>query len=298
MERDNKSFTLKKGYTKPFIGIDEQIRLLQSRGLIINDIDNAREILKRTSYYRLSGYSLSMRNNDVFDTGTTIDKVYEVYRFDDAFRKLILSYTAPVEVSFRSYISYEHSRLYGPLGYMDACNFNESRYHESFLERLEEDIARSDDVFVDHYKNDRGGVFPIWVAIECCSFGELSKLYKNIKPGDKSLIAKRYSKVPRAYVENWLQALVYARNIAAHNGRLYGRWLRSIPVKLPNRLKSTVDQKSVFAVIFAMHKLQPTDKLAEALIRDISSLFEKYHAADKKMLGFPDSWLDILRNNR
>lgn len=47
---------------KPYLTIDEQIKLLSSdRGLIIDDINKAKEALLNLNYYRLSGYSLTLR---------------------------------------------------------------------------------------------------------------------------------------------------------------------------------------------------------------------------------------------
>lgn len=46
---------------KPFRTIDEQIDILRSRGVIIDDIETARKALETISYYRLSGYSYPFR---------------------------------------------------------------------------------------------------------------------------------------------------------------------------------------------------------------------------------------------
>lgn len=49
------------GSVKPFKSYDEQVELLISRGLLVNDKENAKAILKRMNYYRLSAYSLTLR---------------------------------------------------------------------------------------------------------------------------------------------------------------------------------------------------------------------------------------------
>lgn len=50
---------------KDFKTIDEQIEILRSRGLIIEDETEAKDFLFRNNYYRISGYSLTLRKNDV-----------------------------------------------------------------------------------------------------------------------------------------------------------------------------------------------------------------------------------------
>jgi hypothetical protein len=42
---------------KPPLTIDQQIKLLKSRGLLINNTDYAKKILSQVNYYRLSAYS-------------------------------------------------------------------------------------------------------------------------------------------------------------------------------------------------------------------------------------------------
>ena len=44
---------------KPFKSINEQIDILKERGLIINDIPYAYNVLSHVNYYRLSGYTLT-----------------------------------------------------------------------------------------------------------------------------------------------------------------------------------------------------------------------------------------------
>ena len=51
---------------KDFKTIDEQIEILRSRGLTIEDETEAKDFLLRNNYYRVSGYSLTLRKNDVF----------------------------------------------------------------------------------------------------------------------------------------------------------------------------------------------------------------------------------------
>lgn len=80
-------FKLNSGPTKPFRTLEQQLEILKGRGLIIKDKANALNILSRTNYYRFSAYSLTLRNEDVFDPDASFDAVYELYRFDDALKK-------------------------------------------------------------------------------------------------------------------------------------------------------------------------------------------------------------------
>ena len=70
----------------------EQIDLLRSRGMCIEDEAEARRILERVNYYRLSGYWYSYRQPpsdgsqrlDTFVEGTSFAEVVSLYEFEPA----------------------------------------------------------------------------------------------------------------------------------------------------------------------------------------------------------------------
>ena len=47
--------------TKPFKSYEEQVSILQSRGMGIDDPAHAAEVLRTHNYYRLSGYGLRVK---------------------------------------------------------------------------------------------------------------------------------------------------------------------------------------------------------------------------------------------
>jgi len=52
--------------SKAFKTIDEQLETLRSRGLTIADDTKAKEFLLHNNYYRISGYSFTLRKYDAF----------------------------------------------------------------------------------------------------------------------------------------------------------------------------------------------------------------------------------------
>ena len=49
--------------SKTFKTVDEQLEILRSRGLVVDNDIKAKEFLFYNNYYRISGYSLTLRNN-------------------------------------------------------------------------------------------------------------------------------------------------------------------------------------------------------------------------------------------
>ena len=280
---------------KPFKTYEEQLTLLkEEKSLTINNELKALEILKCKNYYRISAYFLTLMKDGKFYDGVTFDNVYELYNFDVDLRSFILSYTAIIETYFKAIIAYSHSQSYSPLGYLDYNNFDNNHFFDEFIESVERDISRSDDAFVAHHKTHKNNTYPFWVITETLTFGDLSKLYKNLKADDRQQISKSTVNVGRVYLENWLQAVSVARNIAAHNGRFYNRKMKSVKIKLPNGLKDKVENDSVFAYIFAMKKLLYNEKEKQKFIFELENLFKKHNFVDSKYLGFPKDWTNML----
>lgn len=77
---------------KPFKSLEEQVEILKSRGLIIEDTQFAISTLKYINYYRLSAYSLTLRSNDKFTECATFENVMQLYNFDGDLRNCLMKY--------------------------------------------------------------------------------------------------------------------------------------------------------------------------------------------------------------
>ena len=107
-------------YTKPALTFEEQIALLKSRGLVIDDEQRATRHLSNVSYYRMSAYMLSFKKLDAdeivldeFEEGTTWDNVYDLYKFDRKLRLLIFDAIERIEIALRTQVIYQLSHKYG-----------------------------------------------------------------------------------------------------------------------------------------------------------------------------------------
>ena len=91
---------------KQFKTIDEQIKILESRGLIIDDREKAKQSLSNLNYYRLSGYTLTLRKNDRFYKNVKFSEVMQIYNFDMELRAALMYLLESIEISMRTYIAY------------------------------------------------------------------------------------------------------------------------------------------------------------------------------------------------
>lgn len=74
-------------FNKPSKSIPDQIALLQERGMVIENAQQATWALSHISYYRLRAYWLYYEadpesGNHVFKAGTTLEVVLALYEFD------------------------------------------------------------------------------------------------------------------------------------------------------------------------------------------------------------------------
>ena len=65
---------------KDFKTIEEQLDLLRSRGLTISNESQAKDFLLRNNYYRISGYSLTLRKNNVFSQSAAFQNIVDMGR--------------------------------------------------------------------------------------------------------------------------------------------------------------------------------------------------------------------------
>lgn len=291
--------------SKPFKSINEQIDILKQRGLIIQDMQYAYRVLSHVNYYRLSGYTLTLRKNNEFYKNVTLEQVMQIYNFDAELRVALLYLLEYIEVSFRTHIGYFHSQKYGPLGYVNKSTFKNELHYESFYQEILKLIKENEknEIFIKHHNEKYEGQFPFWVIVELMSFGCLSRAFKNLHDDVKRIICKEhYSPIPYDYIENWLQGFVVLRNICAHRGRLYNRYITFTPKLSPkdkklfrdNNLDLNKVTKQVFTYVYIMSKLIDDSLIMDNFVDRFKKLIIKYPFVKLSHYGFCGNWENFL----
>lgn len=99
-------------------------------------------------------------------------------------RKLIITELEKIEIAVRTQIVYILSQQYSGYWFTDATLFANPTKHAKALVKIAEEYNRSDEEFVTAFKNKYSNPFPpSWMTMEITSFGSLSILYSNLKPG-------------------------------------------------------------------------------------------------------------------
>lgn len=95
---------------KIFLNYDQQIEKLKNeKNLRIDDMAYAKEILRQTIYYSLTGGYKDIFKNPTtkkYKDGTRFEDIVELYYFDESLRQLFMRYLIKVENEIKSQVSY------------------------------------------------------------------------------------------------------------------------------------------------------------------------------------------------
>lgn len=289
----------KTKYSKTALHYNDQLQQLKSRGLYVENDAKALHLLENISYYRLSGYwfpLLQDKQNHIFKRNATFDTAFQLYCFDRELRRLILSELEKIEIAIRAKMIYFLSHQHGPFWFQDAVLFKNASFHTNCLSKIETEFDRSDEEFIIAFKNKYTDPLPpSWMLMEIISFGTLSMLYKNLKPGQNKRAIAHYFGLDDNTFESWLHAIVYIRNVCAHHTRLWNR-VMSIQPRIPKKphrdwlSNTSINNNRTFfilsIIIYLLNVINPNHSFKIKIF----NLFAKYSNVDANALGFPANW--------
>lgn len=236
---------------KPYKTIQEQIELLNARGVVTNDTTD--RVLMREGYYSIvNGYktpfidaaATKATGDDRYKPGTKFSDIHALFLFDRSLRKLTFHYLIRVEALVKTACAYTFSEKHPePEDYLKQENFaTEEEYAEFGLRNyvsnmhklhtaLFDKATRSDREFIAHYRNNHGWV-PLWVLTNELTFGNIEHFFNLMKPEEQTLVCRRIVKAtglegsslgyfsPKE-LRRGLDVIVKVRNMCAHDERLY-----------------------------------------------------------------------------
>ncbi len=288
-------------YTKPPLTISDQIKLLESRGLVIAGKIEAEKYLSNISYYRLSAYLYPFKNltTDDYAKGTTFENALDLYLFDRELRLLIFDAIERIEIAFRTQLIYQPAMKSGAFWFRDAANFDDIARMNEHNYQLETEVERSSEVFVEHFKKkyDEEEIPPVWMSFEVLSLGLLSKFYQNLKFSSqaKKDIAKHFGLNESLILQSWMRSITYVRNICAHHSRLWNRTLTSKPkiIRKPSRLwisEPLPNNEKIYYFLCCLWYLLREVNPEALFVEKLKALFVKYPTVPLDAMGFPEKW--------
>lgn len=284
--------------------ISEQIELLKSRNLKIDDEEEAHKVLADVGYYRLMGYCFQFKKGEIYNPDFSFWAACGLYELDGQVRDHLFSLTGRVEIRLRSMMSGILSLHYG-----SAAHLKRELYTMSDAE-FDEYIKRYEDILRAKYRSglqfvtwnlDTYHELPIWAAFEILPFGTVSMLYSRLaeKAVQNEIAAgftshnvhkDKYFTVNAHDLISWSHAVNDIRNICAHHERLSARTLKTAPVL--HEPESDFRGNTVFGVLLALGYLYramwPTSWIG--FVEFMKQLRSEHDLGALRLYGFTEDW--------
>lgn len=305
---------------KSFKTLEEQVSILQSKGLIIRNVEEAKDILLRENYFFISGYRMlfmeSMQNK-LFLPGATFEELYSMFQFDRHIRNILFKNLLIIENNIKSITAYNLSKHYGirEEDYLHPKNFTNDKKRKKQVDDLLRKMKRQIRVnggqhqATLHYIS-KYGYIPLWIAVKVLSFGIVSELFQILKPEDQASIADDFQ-VGTEELIVYLPILANFRNLCAHEDILYDhKAQRDIDntkyhqlLKIPKMNGEYVYGKNdLFAIIIILKQLLRKDDfflLMSEIEFEIQVLSDKLNTItiDKVLdrMGFPMNYGEMVK---
>ena len=304
---------------KTFKSIDEQIEILKSKGLEIDDINYAKSVLLRENYFFLSGYRhlfLKSQKDRMFIPGTQFKELYAMFNFDRQIRNIFFKNILIVENNAKSIFSYQLSKKYGikEKDYLNPKNFTKnsikSRQVHDVLNKVKRQIrvnGKQHSATIHYITNY--GYIPLWILVKVLSFGIMAELYGILTEEDQMEIASFYN-LDIESLTIYLSILSNYRNLCAHEDILYDhRTQKSIPDS-KYHYKLNIDmiddeyvygKNDLYSVVIIFKQMLSEDEFKE-FINEIGYEIDILEGKTNVLpinnflnkIGFPENWRDII----
>ena len=293
-------------YPKPYLSTAQLIQKLKKSGLEISSQTEAEKALNTIGYYRLKGYCFHKfeSNTKQYITETKLSDVIKLYDLDTKLSHLIFGYISQIEIALRVRLVNAFQPTQDAIALNDPSFFKDKEHYWKNQGTLAAEIARSKDVFIAHNFDNHDGAIPVWAAVEIMSFGTLSKMIKNLKSGQNSVLSRiiqnyKYKNSNEQLITpskdmftSWIQSVSVMRNICAHNSRIYNRAITSTPQLI--HADCIVPQprfNGLYQIMLAMRYLRPNDESWNDFINDFKVLLNQYsNVCELKRINFPNDW--------
>jgi abortive infection bacteriophage resistance protein len=224
---------IKTKHNKVAISTSDQIRLLESKGLIIEDHQRAIDYLEWQGFYRLRPYLKLFRNpseESEFLPKSYFNDVKRIYEFDAKIRPILFKACQIIEVGLRTQMIHYFSIEHGPNWYENRELYTEkfaqtqfSEIRNSYLIMLEKCKTRIE--FLVHYYNkyDSCQNPPAWMMLELFSFKHLVNTFIGLSNYEAKKTIMNNLGLNFPVLKSWLPVICGLRNSCAHHYRLYNK---------------------------------------------------------------------------
>lgn len=236
------------GKMKPFTNIEEQIEILISRNLIINDISDTQYLLSQYGYYEIiNGYKdcFLIENSENFKPNVTFKHIFDLYQLDKSIQQTIRNAPLEFELALKSSMSYVIAENFGVKenNYLNRINYKSGNFKSTDekgnkIYAIDETLKKFRNISKDnaepfsHYRNKHGHI-PHWILFKGATLGNMVKFYNLQKAYIKDEIMAHMLflkdenlehenlKILKDFFNDVLSLSLQFRNRTSHSGRTF-----------------------------------------------------------------------------
>ena len=275
--------------------IEEQIKLLKSREVVIEDENFAKKFLRIYNYYFVTGYLHPYKASDDKYKNISFNGIVTQIKFDMRLREICMYALDIIEEGLKTIIAYEFSHNYenGNIAYAYSLYFpNDEDKHTRLMEHYNVSLNNNKELPYVKHNMKTYEILPTWVAIELFTLGNIEKFFSMLDTNTKKKIEDIIG-FPKNKIQNWIENLRIFRNMVAHNQRLYNFSILSMPKKAKEYNKQT---GKIFDYVIVMKYLfLDNEDWNTYVLPRFEYIFDDFKDdVDLKCIGFPDDWKNIL----
>ena len=275
--------------------IEEQIKLLKSREVVIEDENFAKKFLRIYNYYFVTGYLHPYKTSNDKYKNISFNGIATQIKFDMRLREICMYALDIIEKGLKTIIAYEFSHNYenGNIAYAYSLYFpNDEDKHTRLMEHYNVSLNNNKELPYVKHNMKTYEILPTWVAIELFTLGNIEKFFSMLDTNTKKKIEDIIG-FPKNKIQNWIENLRIFRNMVAHNQRLYNFSILSMPKKAKEYNKQT---GKIFDYVIVMKYLfLDNEDWNTYVLPRFEYIFDDFKDdVDLKCIGFPDDWKNIL----
>ncbi len=287
---------------KEYKNNEELIEHLESKNIIIDNKENAINIIDNYSYYSvINTYKYIFKKEDnTYFKNVHFEEIYSLYNFDKNIRAIFLKYALEFELKIKGVMGNVLAKNYGIKDYLNKDNFDELANEEDIeimINSINDEIQknRGKHPAIMHY-DETYGFIPPFVSIKILSFGQISRWYGLLKQSDRNEIAKKFNIHPKL-LKQLLINMTMARNNCAHSDRLFSfhsKFYMSFKM-IDSSYKVENKSTNLYMLIRCMKKFlneKDYETLYNSIMNEYDKLSELIKSVDvniiPKIMGYPN----------
>ncbi|MDO5696201.1 MAG: Abi family protein [Eubacteriales bacterium] len=223
--------TMDNNQKKRFLTYDEQIELLNKKGISCNT-EREYDYLARIGYFNLiNGYKepfVTGRNKNgehIYLKDVSVDNIYDLYSFDQQLSGYLFPLLKSIEHEVRALTIYQFdkSNNNGLTHWSDVNSYDDTKDKKIIQKTINQvciNVGRSKNDYITHYRN-KDEQLPTWIAFKVVNFSTLISIIANSKSSVYKTLCSRYRIQSRKILLSFLHCIRIFRNASAHNERFF-----------------------------------------------------------------------------